>query len=113
MPSIAGDTDPELVTLLIDGARYGDLEDVDSALAQGVQPDSKDAMGRTALHMACANGHCEVIGRLLHAGALTDIQNNEGNTPLHWACLNGHKEVRPRGGRGGRERAGGDMPGSG
>ncbi len=47
MPSIAGETDPELVALLVDGARYGDMEDVDSALAQGTPVDSKDAMGRT------------------------------------------------------------------
>ncbi|KXZ49766.1 hypothetical protein GPECTOR_19g217 [Gonium pectorale] len=92
MPSITGEVNPELVALLVDGARYGDMEDVDAALSQGVPVDSKDSMGRTALHMACANGHVEVITRLLEAGALTDVTNSGGNTPLHWACLNGHME---------------------
>lgn len=35
--------------LLIDGARYGDMEDVEAALAQSVPIDSKDAQGRTGM----------------------------------------------------------------
>jgi hypothetical protein len=47
--SAAGSMDPndELVFLLLDGARYGDMEDVDSALAQHCAVDSKDASGKT------------------------------------------------------------------
>lgn len=37
----------ELVELLIDGARYGDMDDVSSALSQGVPVDSRDEHGRT------------------------------------------------------------------
>eukprot|EP00955_Chlamydomonas_euryale_P022549 238029-Chlamydomonas_euryale.AAC.12 len=43
----AMDPHDELVELLVDGARYGDLEDVDAALAQHVSVDSKDSTGRT------------------------------------------------------------------
>ncbi|KAG2491731.1 hypothetical protein HYH03_009894 [Edaphochlamys debaryana] len=93
MPGIAGEVDPELVSLLVDGARYGDMEDVHAALTQGVPVDSLDGAGRTALHMACANGHEDIIARLLEAGASTSVKNEQGNTPLHWACLNGHKEA--------------------
>lgn len=39
----------ELVELLIDGARYGDMEDVEAALSQSVPIDSKDAQGRTGM----------------------------------------------------------------
>ena len=42
----AGDTS-ELVELLIDGARYNDLEDVQNALSQGVSVDAQDEQGRT------------------------------------------------------------------
>jgi ankyrin repeat protein len=83
----------ELVELLIDGARYDDMEDVDLALSHNVPVDSADDYGRTAMHMAAANGHEEVIARLLAAGASVVLKNSEGNTPLHWACLNGHKAV--------------------
>ena len=38
-------------------ARYGDLEDVQSYLSQGVSVDATDAEGRTALFFAAANGH--------------------------------------------------------
>ncbi len=42
----------DLIDLLIDGARYGDLEDVESALAQNVGIDSRDEGGRTGRRMA-------------------------------------------------------------
>lgn len=83
----------ELVKLLVDGARFGDMEDVVSALTQGVAIDTPDTAGRTALHMASANGHASACTFLLSKGAMPDIKNQEGNTPLHWACLNGHLEV--------------------
>jgi hypothetical protein len=37
----------ELVELLVDGARYGDMEDVKAALDQGVDANAADSMGRT------------------------------------------------------------------
>lgn len=37
----------ELVELLVEGARYDDLEDVESALEQGADVNSQDALGRT------------------------------------------------------------------
>jgi hypothetical protein len=37
----------ELLALLVDGARYGDAEDVQSALDQGVDVNSQDEQGRT------------------------------------------------------------------
>ena len=42
----AGETS-ELVELLIEGARYNDLEDVQNALSQGVSVDAQDEQGRT------------------------------------------------------------------
>jgi ankyrin repeat protein len=42
-----------------------------------------------ALHMAAANGHEDVLRRLLEAGADPGLSNAEGNTALHWAALNG------------------------
>lgn len=41
----------ELVELLIDGARYDDLEDVQSALDQGVNINAQDERGSTGGQM--------------------------------------------------------------
>lgn len=37
----------QMTEVLVDGARYGDMEDVQSALQHGVNVNSADAMGRT------------------------------------------------------------------
>lgn len=39
----------ELLDMLIDGARYGDLEDVENALSKGVDVNSQDEFGRTGM----------------------------------------------------------------
>lgn len=56
--------------------------------------------GNSALHMASANGHEELVTYLvdlLHGYAdekkYIDLQNENGNTALHWAALNGHLEI--------------------
>uniref|UniRef100_A0A453AU56 Uncharacterized protein n=1 Tax=Aegilops tauschii subsp. strangulata TaxID=200361 RepID=A0A453AU56_AEGTS len=78
---------------LIDAARYDELEDVVALFSAGVPLDSADSQGRTALHMASANGHLAVVEYLIQNGANVNSTNLEKNTPLHWACLNGHTEV--------------------
>ncbi|KAK9814929.1 hypothetical protein WJX73_002227 [Symbiochloris irregularis] len=83
----------DLAELLLEGARYGDLEDCQQALDQGAKVDSRDSQGRTALHMASGNGHLEITQVLLKGGAEATAANDDGNTPLHYACLNGHLEV--------------------
>ncbi|KAL6223307.1 hypothetical protein ACLB2K_006694 [Fragaria x ananassa] len=81
------------VDALLEAARYDDMEDITSLVSQGVSLDSKDSQGRTALHMACANGHLDVVEYLISRGVDLNATNMEMNTPLHWACLNGHIEV--------------------
>ncbi|CAG9467671.1 unnamed protein product [Pedinophyceae sp. YPF-701] len=79
---------------LLDGARYGELEEVMAALRDGADVNHKDEWGgKTALHAAAANGSEDVCLALLQAGANVNAQNESGNTPLHWACLNGHVGV--------------------
>ncbi|KAL6557209.1 hypothetical protein OROMI_017559 [Orobanche minor] len=74
-------------------ARYGDIDDVKSIASAGVSLDSKNSEGRTALHMASANGHHDIVDYLIQSGVEVNVSNTEKNTPLHWACLNGHIEV--------------------
>ena len=59
-------------------------------LQQGFHPDSADYDRRTALHLACANGHTETVRVLLAAGADTGVRDNFGAQPLHEACRRGH-----------------------
>lgn len=74
---------------MIEGARYGDEEDVQEALRNSADVDAKDEEGRTALHMAAANAYMSIARRLLQAGANTEVQNETGSTALHWACVAG------------------------
>ncbi|XP_057732279.1 uncharacterized protein LOC130947594 isoform X3 [Arachis stenosperma] len=81
------------VEALLEAARYDDMDDVVILASNGVPLDSKDEQGRTALHMAAANGHIEIVEYLIGQGVDLNVANEEKNTPLHWACLNGHVEV--------------------
>ncbi len=47
----------ELADLLIEGARYNDLEDVRTALSQGVSVDAQDEQGRTGAQPASGALH--------------------------------------------------------
>ncbi|KAL2644546.1 hypothetical protein R1flu_012133 [Riccia fluitans] len=91
-PEVAA-TAAELTKEFLEAARYGDLEDVKTIVAQGVRLDSSDDQGRTALHMASANGHLEVVQYLISQGGDVNAKNAEDNTPLHYAALNCHVPV--------------------
>ena len=47
----------------------------------------------TALHLAAAGGHGEVVQALLAAGASPTDENGEGNTAVHLAAKFGHINV--------------------
>ncbi|KAG5238558.1 ankyrin repeat-containing protein [Salix suchowensis] len=87
------ETTPEIVDALLEAARYDDFEDITRLASSGISLDSKDSLGRTALHMAAANGHLDIVEYLISQGVDINAFNEEKNTPLHWACLNGHTEA--------------------
>lgn len=53
-----------------------------TALDRNVTPDIPDEKGRTALHIAAALGHTNVIEVLLDSGAAMGIKDFRGNTPI-------------------------------
>jgi hypothetical protein len=59
----------------------------------GADKDKADANGYSPLHIACENGHIEVVRLLVEAGADKDKAMANGYTPLFIACQNGHVEV--------------------
>jgi len=75
-----------------------------------VQPD--DGVASTALHVACATDHTQLVAELVEAGAGTEVTDALGRTPLHRACragaadavrvliTNGKADVNARSGRG-------------
>lgn len=74
-------------------ARYSEQGDLDT-MKELLREDNsllnaQDELGRTAMHMACANGHEAVVDWLLKAGAAA-LPNVEGSTALHHAALNNH-----------------------
>ncbi|KDQ28374.1 hypothetical protein PLEOSDRAFT_1077239 [Pleurotus ostreatus PC15] len=94
---MAAPNDEEKEDLLL-ACRYGDLQDVQQFVAQfraeglaSIQDDNAN----TVLHMACGNGHLDILQYLLPIvpSSLISAQNTSKSTPLHWAALNAHLEI--------------------
>lgn len=62
-------------------------------IERGVQVDSRDGSGMSALHFAARNGAIEVIKLLLDAKANVDGKSGLGQTPLHMASVYGQMEA--------------------
>ena len=80
-------------TDLIEAARTNDVAQVKVLLERGVDPESRDESGHTALHFAAGYGYAEVAQTLVDHGADVDAVGNIGNTPLLIAAQEGHTEV--------------------
>jgi len=73
-------------------ARYGELDDLKLLLEAKSDINHQDANGSNALHMACGNGHLDIVQYLCSQKAKW-TKNAGGNTPLHWCALNKHIPV--------------------
>jgi ankyrin repeat protein len=79
---------------LPNAARDGDLEKVQCLLNQGIDVDSTDEDGNTALIIASNEGHIDIVQLLLKKNAKLDIQATEGgSTALICASAEGHLEI--------------------
>ena len=54
-------------------------------LRHGADPDQKDMLGNTALHLAACTNHVPVVTLLLRAGTDVTTLDNNGRTPLQLA----------------------------
>jgi hypothetical protein len=67
-------------------------DEVKTAVENGVDVNSIDLGGNTALLLAAKFGAVSALRSLLHAGAKIDRSNAKGATPLHSAAKNGEDE---------------------
>ncbi|CAM9568952.1 unnamed protein product, partial [Discosporangium mesarthrocarpum] len=75
-------------------AEAGDLQVVRRLLAKGVDVDEVDDFCCTALHLASALGHDDIVEMLLvQYGARVDSRDQAQCTPLHAASEGGHPRV--------------------
>lgn len=67
-------------------------DEVTTAVEHGVDVDSVDSSGNTALLLSAKYGALSALRALLHAGAKLDRPNAKGATPLYFAAKNGDDE---------------------
>lgn len=67
---------------LYEAAVFGDINAVDFFLEQGVDPSITNNFGWTPLHGAAANGHYEIVKRLIRKGVNISPLSDTYETPL-------------------------------
>ncbi|KAK4328896.1 hypothetical protein Pmani_000705 [Petrolisthes manimaculis] len=73
--------------------RKGDKIGVLVYLHNGGDPNARNHMGWTLLHLACMEGQTSVVEVLLDSGASANSCTTDMSTPLHRACLHGYKSI--------------------
>ena len=74
-------------------ASQGDLDEIRSLVASGVDPSLADYDGRTALHLAASEGQLDVVRYLLDLGVPRDPVDRWGGTPHIDAERGAHGEI--------------------
>jgi len=78
-----------LPILMTCAAKAGDLDSIKTLIKQGANlNEPSDYDGKTSLHLACAEGHSEVVQLLLKNGASAYVRDRRGRTPLFEAIRN-------------------------
>ena len=70
-----------------------DLNQVQTLLANGADPNGGKKPGRTPLHAAAAGGRVDLAAALLDAGADPNACDASDTTPLHHAAFGGRPEL--------------------
>ncbi|PWA59428.1 integrin-linked protein kinase family [Artemisia annua] len=89
--TLPGNLDSTMQLLFV--ACKGDVAGVKELLEDGVDVNSIDLDGRTALHIAACEGHVEVVQFLLSRKANIDARDRWGSTPAADAKYYGHIET--------------------
>lgn len=78
---------------LVDAAKKGRAQDVQTLLSAGAPTDVYAYHNTTALVVAAEEGHVDVVKLLVSAGARVDAADIHSNTPLICAAGKGHEEI--------------------
>jgi ankyrin repeat protein len=79
---------------LVDAAAYGNLKKVKFLIEEdGVDINSRDDLGDTALHQSAKGGNIRIIKYLVEKKADLNIKNNDGKSPLHYAVSEANFEA--------------------
>lgn len=81
------------IVSLIWAATYGDIDEIQRLEANGVDLNAADYDGRTALHLACAEGRLKTAEYLISKGVNINPVDRWGGTPQQDAIKANHKEV--------------------
>jgi len=76
--------------MLLEAAARNDIDEVRRLLMMGVDPDSTNEDGLTALHQCCIDDSEEMMKLLVDFGANVNAKDSEQWTPLHAAATCGH-----------------------
>ena len=85
--------DPELIASLQRAVAIGDVEKIQSIIAEGVDVNTTANSGASLLHVALLQGHEATAALLISKGADTHATMTDGTTPLHFAVLRNCKEI--------------------
>ena len=80
-------------TLLMEAARGGRVDLMETLLDKGADVGDRDGDGRTALLCACSAGHVEGVKLLLAAGAGVSTECNGGHHLISYAARAGSSEI--------------------
>jgi ankyrin repeat protein len=74
---------------LVKAAGDGDIKQVEESISKGVNIDSVDNIGRTALSLASTYGHDKIVDLLIKNKANINHAHNYDSTALIKASING------------------------
>jgi len=81
-------------TFIVEASGQGQLDIVKSLVQGGIDINTQDAEGMTALHRACLGGHDEVVRFLIwYDHIVLSGQDTNGTTPLIQAAAIGHDAI--------------------